>query len=210
MTKPIAITILFLSITAIVLARFPQWSGQHPQVFTNRSDAHISEYMAGKPIEEMPLSMREGIEKRDGKPGALQSHRYVTPFLLSRIPGNWRDRWSILAVISVIVMCIGAWYVGLAMRGDWRAGALTATLWLATVGWQIGRIPWHKDTVVSAIEAVVIALFVWKRWTWLSVALVIGVLCKESFVFLAGAIWAGMVVEQLITWRRSKWNSPKK
>lgn len=205
MTKPATIILLSISLLVIVLARFPQWSGQHPQAFEARSDAHSSEYMAGKPIEELPRSMAEGFEKRGGKVGPLQGHRYVTPWLLKRLPGkNWKEKWEELTILSLIVMIIGAWYVGLAFRGDWRAGALTAALWLATVGWQIGRIPWHKDTVVSAIEAVVIALLVWKRWGWLMVALVIGVLTKESFVFLAGAIWLGMVVERIIEWRKKR------
>lgn len=199
MNKSIPAIAVIIAVLVVILARYPNWSRDRPIPFEARSDAWITEIQAGRPIEEASPFMQKNFAERDGDPGPLQAHRYLTPWLLRRIPGpGFRERWAYLAILSLAVMVASAWYIGLGLGGHWRYGAICAALWLCSVGWMVGRLPWHKDTVVSGLEPLIIALLVYKRWGWLSVALVVGVLCKESFVFLALAIGAGLLVENFI------------
>lgn len=182
------LSIFLVSASVMTLATYRPWSGLFPTHFEDRHDAKEIEAMAG--LGEEYIS-------------ATQAHRVFVPFLLKLIPGEPQARWALLLEASLLIVLISWWYIGLRIGARWEAGVIAAAIALAVIGWQFGMLPWHIDVPVAAIESIVLALFIWRRWAWMPVVLVIGVLTKETFLFLAFGLWLAAVLEVYFETRRN-------
>jgi len=192
MDKILYTTALILGIIAILLSRYPPFWQQHPTLFEHRYDAIHTELMS------------DYFQNLGPKPDVpTQVHRIFTAWLLAHIPGiDYRERWFKLTVICLITIGVSAWYIGLAFRNDWRVGALMASVSMATMGWFIGLLPWHKDTVVGALEFACLACILHRRWWAVAILLCLGMLTKETFVFYTIGVFAWLLIIKYQEWRR--------
>lgn len=183
-----AIITLVFGIGFCILAPVPPFALEHPVEFGDRHDAQITEAMAGinPMVQEVPT----------------QHHRVLTAWLLRILPGTPKQRWCYIWWGSLLIIGVCWWKIGRHLSGgSWEYGALGAAVGLSIMGWQLGLLPWHKDTVVAGLESVVILFFVKRSWFGLAIALAVGMLAKETLFFLAIAVFMGLLGEIILARR---------
>ena len=182
---------LIISIAVIILSRFPPFWHQQPVLFEHRYDAQHTELMA------------DYFQHKGKKPDVpTQVHRVFTAWLLAHIPGrDFKERWTELTILCFLIIGVSSWYIGLAFRNDWRAGALMASVSMASMGWFIGILPWHKDTVVAALEFLGLACLLHRRWWCLAIVLCLGMLTKETFVFYGLGVFTWLLIIKYREWK---------
>jgi len=183
---------LALAVVVILLSRYPPFWLPIPTLFQDRFDAQQMELQAdyyrglGPPLD-IPT----------------QAHRLVVPYLLAHVPGvDYQEKWWKIVIVSLLAVGISAWYIGMAFRpGDWRVGALSASVILSGVGWYIGLLPWHIDTVVAALEFACLAAILWRKWWAVAILLCIGMATKETFVFFTLGVFIWLLIMKYQEWR---------
>jgi len=197
MSKLPYILALIVAISVILLSRYPPFWQQHPTLYEHRYDAQHTEMMS---------DYFEGLAPKPEVP--TQVHRVLTGWLLSQIPGpDFKERWIKLTVLCLLIIGVSGWFIGLAFRNDWRVGALMASMSLASMGWFIGLLPWHKDTVVGALEFACLACILRRKWWAVVILLCLGMLAKETFMFYTLGVFVWLLITQYREWRRGNTRS---
>jgi len=186
MNKLPYILALVLAVVVTILAAYPPFWLPIPTRFRDRYDAQQMETQA---------DYYRGLGPKLNIP--TQAHRLLVPYLLAHTPGaTYQERWTRLALISVVTIGVAGWYIGLAFQKDWRVAALSASVCVSSMGWFIGILPWHIDTVVAALEFACVAALLWRRWWLVAILLCLGMATKETFVFFTAGVFIWLLIAE--------------